>query len=89
MFNNLNNENIITKSQMYEQMLPAKILGDSFAKTLSYDGIKSNFCLDIPEILEEEGVGDKDTPHLPRQNVHVPGKVRTSLDREHWLRVTR
>lgn len=39
---------------MYEQMLPAKILGDSFAKTVSYDGIKSNFCLDIPEILEEE-----------------------------------
>lgn len=42
-----------------------------------------------PEILEEEGVGDKDTPHLPRQKVHVPGKVRTSLDHEHWLRVTR
>ena len=54
MFNNLNNENIITKSQMYEQMCPAKIIGDSFAKTVSYDGIKNNFCLDIPEILEAE-----------------------------------
>ena len=54
MFNNLNKENIITKSQMYEQMLPDKILGDSFAKTISYHGIQNNFCLDIPEILEEE-----------------------------------
>ncbi|MCM1265778.1 MAG: hypothetical protein NC200_06225 [Candidatus Gastranaerophilales bacterium] len=54
MFNSLNTENIITKSQMYEQMLPDKILGDSFAKTVSYHGIQNNFCLDIPEILEEE-----------------------------------
>lgn len=54
MLNNLNTENIITKSQMYEQMLPDKILGDSFAKTISYHGIQNNFCLDIPEIIEEE-----------------------------------
>lgn len=54
MFNNLNNENIITKSQMYEKMQPDKILGDSFAKTINYHGIHSNFCLDIPEIIEEE-----------------------------------
>lgn len=54
MLNNLNNENIITKSQMYEKMLPDKILGDNFAKTINYHGIHNNFCLDIPEILEEE-----------------------------------
>jgi len=54
MFNNLNKENIITKSQMYEQMLPDKILGDNFAKTINYQGIHNNFCLDIPEIIEEE-----------------------------------
>ncbi|MCD8378072.1 MAG: hypothetical protein LUB59_04710 [Candidatus Gastranaerophilales bacterium] len=54
MFNNLNTENIITKSQMYEQMQPDKILGDSFAKTINYQGIHNNFCLDIPEIIEEE-----------------------------------
>ena len=54
MLNNLNKENIITKSQMYEQMLPDKILGDSFAKTINYQGIHNNFCLDIPEIIEEE-----------------------------------
>lgn len=54
MFNNLNNENIITKSQMYEQLQPNKILGDSFAKTINYHGIHNNFCLDIPEIIEEE-----------------------------------
>lgn len=53
-FNNSDNENIITKSQMYEKMQPNKILGDSFAKTINYQGIHSNFCLDIPEILEEE-----------------------------------
>lgn len=34
-----------------------------------------------PEILEEEGVGDKDTPSPSQgQNVHVPGKAGTSLD---------
>ena len=54
MLNNLNNENIITKSQMYEKMLPDNILGDNFAKTINYHGIHNNFCLDIPEILEEE-----------------------------------
>ena len=42
-----------------------------------------------PEILEEEGVGDKDTPHLPRQKVHVPRRMRTSLVHEPWLKVTR
>ena len=52
--NNYNNENIITKSQMYEQTQPDKVLGDSFAKTINYHGIHSNFCLDIPEIIEEE-----------------------------------
>lgn len=54
MFNNMNNENIITKSQMYERIQPNKILGDSFAKTINYYGIHNNFSLDIPEILEEE-----------------------------------
>lgn len=54
MFNNLNKENIITKSQIYEQMLPNNILGDNFAKTINYHGIHNNFCLDIPEIIEEE-----------------------------------
>jgi len=54
MFNNLNNENIITKSQLFEQIQPDKILGDSFAKTINYQGIHSNFCLDIPEIIEQE-----------------------------------
>lgn len=54
MLNNLNKENIITKSQVYEQVLPCKILGGSFAKTVNYQGIHYNFCLDIPEILEKE-----------------------------------
>ena len=54
MLNNINNENIITKSQMYEKMQPDKFLGDSFAKTINYQGIHNNFCLDIPEIIEEE-----------------------------------
>ena len=54
MFNNLNKENIITKSQIYEQMLPNNILGDNFAKTINYHGIHNNFCLDIPEIIEEK-----------------------------------
>ena len=54
MFNNLNNENIITISQMYEKMQPDKNLGLSFAKTLNCQGIHNNFCLDIPEIIEEE-----------------------------------
>ena len=39
---------------MYEKMLPDKVLGDNFAKTINYKGIHNNFCLDIPEILEEE-----------------------------------
>ena len=39
---------------MYEKMLPDNILGDNFAKTINYHGIHNNFCLDIPEILEEE-----------------------------------
>ena len=39
---------------MYEKMQPDKMLGDSFAKTINYQGIHSNFCLDIPEIIEEE-----------------------------------
>lgn len=39
---------------MYEKLQPDKILGDSFAKTINYHGIHSNFCLDIPEIIEEE-----------------------------------
>ena len=54
MFNNLNKDNIITKSQLFEQIQPDKILGDSFAKTINYQGIHSNFCLDIPEIIEQE-----------------------------------
>ena len=54
MLNNLNNENIITISQMYEKMQPDKNLGVSFAKTINYQGIHNNFCLDIPEIIEEE-----------------------------------
>lgn len=54
LFNNSDNDNIIAKSQMYEKMQPDKILGDSFAKTINYQGIHSNFCLDIPEIIEEE-----------------------------------
>lgn len=54
MFNNINNENIITISQMYEKMQPDKNLGLSFAKTLNCQGIHNNFCLDIPEIIEEE-----------------------------------
>ena len=52
--NNLNNDNIIIKSQMYEQTQPDKVLGDSFAKTINCTGIHNNFCLDIPEIIEEE-----------------------------------
>ena len=52
--NNFDNNNIITKSQMYEKTQPDKILGDIFAKTINYHGIHSNFCLDIPEIIEEE-----------------------------------
>ena len=39
---------------MYEQIQPNRVLGDSFAKTINYHGIHSNFCLDIPEIIEEE-----------------------------------
>ena len=54
MLNNINNENIITKSQIYEKLQPDKVLGDSFAKTINYQGIHSNFCLDVPEIIEEE-----------------------------------
>ena len=54
MFNNLNNKDIITKSQVYEQIQPNKILGDSFAKTINCNGIHNNFFMDIPEILEEE-----------------------------------
>lgn len=54
MFNSLNNENIILKSQMYEKTQPDKILGDSFAKTINCNGIHNNFFLDIPEIIEEE-----------------------------------
>lgn len=54
MFNSLNNENIILKSQMYEKTQPNKILGDSFAKTINCNGIHNNFFLDIPEIIEEE-----------------------------------
>ena len=38
MFNNLNNKDIITKSQVYEQIQPNKILGDSFAKTINCNG---------------------------------------------------
>jgi len=54
MFNNLNSDNIITKSQIFERVQPNKILGDSFAKTVNYYGIHNNFCLDIPEIIEDE-----------------------------------
>ena len=56
MLNNLNNnnENIITKSQIYEKVQLDKVIDDSFAKTINYYGIHSNFCLDIPEIIEEE-----------------------------------
>ena len=54
MLNNINNENIITISQMYEKMQPDKNLGVSFAKTINYHGVHNNFCLDIPEIIEEE-----------------------------------
>ena len=39
---------------MYEKLQPDKVLGDSFAKTINYQGIHSNFCLDIPEIIEEQ-----------------------------------
>lgn len=42
-----------------------------------------------PEILERRCGGQK-TPSPSRQNVHVPGEGENqSLDREHWLRVTR
>ena len=53
MLNNLNNndENIITKSQIYEKVQLDKVIDDSFAKTINYYGIHSNFCLDIPEII--------------------------------------
>lgn len=58
MLNNIsdsfNNKDIITKSQMYEQMSPDTISSDSFAKTINYQGIHYNFCLDKPEIIEEE-----------------------------------
>jgi hypothetical protein len=54
MFNNFNKQNIITKSQMYEQTSPNNLLGENFAKTISYHGIQNNFCHDIPEIIEEE-----------------------------------
>ena len=39
---------------MFERMQPNKILGNSFAKTINCYGIHNNFCLDIPEIIEEE-----------------------------------
>lgn len=54
MWNSFNKANIITKSQMYELLKPCKVLCDNFAKTINYHGIHNNFCLDIPEIIEEE-----------------------------------
>ena len=56
MLNNLNKkkENIITKSQIFEKLQLGKVICDSFAKTINYFGIHSNFNLDIPEIIEEE-----------------------------------
>ena len=55
MLNNLNNkENIITKSQIFNKLQLGKVICDSFAKTINYFGIHSNFNLDIPEIIEEE-----------------------------------
>lgn len=53
-YNDFDNENIITKSQMYEKMKPNNMLGESFAKTVNCNGIHNNFFLDIPEIIEDE-----------------------------------
>lgn len=53
-YNNFENENIITKSQMYEKLKPNNLLGESFAKTVNCNGIHNNFFLDIPEIIEDE-----------------------------------
>lgn len=39
---------------MYENTEPNKVLSENFAKTINCHGIHNNFCLDIPEILEEE-----------------------------------
>ena len=49
-----NQQNIITKSQVYTQMSPCNVIEGIFAKTVNYNGVHCNFCLDIPEIIEEE-----------------------------------
>ena len=53
-YNNFDNENIITKSQMYEKLKLNNMLGEIFAKTVNCNGIHNNFFLDIPEIIEDE-----------------------------------
>lgn len=53
MFNSLNND-IISKSQMCEEIAKNTLDNDLFAKTVSYSGVEHNFHIDIPEILTYE-----------------------------------
>ena len=54
MLNNINNDNIISKSVIYQKLMSESLLNECFAKTINYHGIHSKFCLDTPEILENE-----------------------------------
>lgn len=53
MFNSLNND-IISKSQMCEEIAKNTLDNDLFAKTVSYSGVDHKFHIDIPEILTYE-----------------------------------
>ena len=53
MFDNLN-YNVISKSQIRDQIAKSGISEDIFANTVSYSGIENNFHLDVPEILKYE-----------------------------------
>lgn len=53
MFNNSNN-NIISKSQLHQEIIKNTVLDDLFAKTISFTGVQYKFHIDIPEILSYE-----------------------------------
>lgn len=53
MFNSLNND-IISKSQICEEIAKSSVSSDLFAKTVSCSGVEHKFHIDIPEILSYE-----------------------------------
>ena len=54
MLRDFDNQNIITKSQVYSQISSCDIIDGMFAKTINYSGIHCNFCIDFPEAPEQE-----------------------------------